>query len=262
MELVAHNLPSGPAAFLMKSRGRSAFTLLEVVLAIVIAVGMLLVVLFFYQQAADLRGQLLVEAERLSVARLLMDRITGELRTTRRHSFFQGAFIGESDFIQFIKTDFPSHAPWNGGSLGRAVAVETDLKLVSYRFASAQGTNAAGLARSEETLLEATQPRGVPESSGEQSALVASQILTDTIQLVRFRYWDGKSWINSWSGSELPRGVEVTLGLEPLPSDKDLSEYPAELFRRVICLPESALENQPMVRSASRSVPTVAEARR
>src|SRR5437667_10280498 len=35
--------------------GRAAFTLIEVVLAIVIAVGLLLVVLFFYQQAADLR---------------------------------------------------------------------------------------------------------------------------------------------------------------------------------------------------------------
>src|SRR5205085_11151267 len=95
-----------------KLRSSAAFTLIEVVLAIVIAVGMLVVVLFFYQQAADLRTQLLQETEHLSVARLLMDRITGELRTTRRHVFFQGAFIGESDFLQFIKTDIPSRAAW------------------------------------------------------------------------------------------------------------------------------------------------------
>src|SRR2546421_5016576 len=91
-------------------RSAAAFTLLEVILAVIIAVGMLLVVLYFYQQAADLRTQLLDQTDRLSVARLLMDRITSELRTTRRHSYFQGAFIGESDFIQFIKAGIPSRA--------------------------------------------------------------------------------------------------------------------------------------------------------
>ena len=81
--------------------GRSGgFTLIEVVLATVIAVGMLLIVLFFYQQAANLRSEVLQETERLSVIRLVMDRMTSELRSTRRHPAFAGAFVGESDFIR------------------------------------------------------------------------------------------------------------------------------------------------------------------
>ena len=58
-------------------RARHAFTLIEVVLAISIAIGIMLVLLFFYNQAATLRVQLVQQAERLSTIRLLMDRIKG-----------------------------------------------------------------------------------------------------------------------------------------------------------------------------------------
>ena len=52
------------------------FTLIEVVLAIVIAVGLLTGVLVFYRQAAILREEILRKADALSAVRLVMDRIS------------------------------------------------------------------------------------------------------------------------------------------------------------------------------------------
>jgi hypothetical protein len=234
--------------------------LLEVVLAISIAVGMLLVVLFFYQQAADLRTQLLQETEQLATTRLLMDRLTSELRTTRRHSYFQGAFIGESDFIQFIKTEVPSRAAWKAGANGRAAIVESDLKLVRYQLNSSEGTNITGLARSEEPLLEM---RAVPTTqlpiTTDTSSNAPASLLTDQIHFLRFRYWDGAKWQASWSSSDLPQGVEVSLGSEALPLGTDSTEYPGELFRRIIYLPASSSEEGWFGRTDTRNNISLAE---
>src|SRR5205814_320699 len=190
-----------------------------------------------------------------------MDRITGELRTARRHSYFQGAFIGEADFIQFIKTDIPSRAAWKGGASGRATLVETDLKLVSYRLGTSQGTNVLGLGRTEEVLVDAIQPVGSQEAAGNEKAS-SPKLLTDMIRFASFRYWDGRSWQSSWAGSELPQGIEVSLGFEPLPSGTEALEYPYEVFRRVICLPGSSLKTERRIQSAALSNAGLAEVER
>jgi len=228
-----------------RQRHSAGFTLIEVVLATVIAVGMLLIVLFCYQQAANLRDQVLQETERLSVLRLLMDRITSELRSTRRHAAFAGAFVGESDSIQFIKTDLPSRAAWAGGTLGRVVSGESDLKLVGYRPGSADGTNTTGLARWEQPLLKSRQPTGAQDSLNvEIKTNRPSALLSEEIHFIHFRYWDGKSWQESWHSEELPEAVEVSLGTESLPTGTVLAEYPGELFRRVIYVPASGEDSQ------------------
>ena len=249
-----------------KVRRARGFTLLEVLLAVVIAIGLLGVALYFYQQAAEFRAQIITETEKVSAARLLMDRITTELRTARRHAFYEQAFIGESDFLQFIKTDVPSRAAWSGGALGRAAAAETDLKLVRYGLSISQvSTNqsVAGLKRTEEPLVDTK----IVESSasvvpaGETNASPA--LLTDAFRYLRFRYWDGTEWIASWSKPGIPRGVEITIGSEPVPSAESgsasatrpgitsasaaSSQYPYEVFRRVVYLPGSSTENAALV---------------
>ena len=272
-----------PKPQIRRNCGRcSGFTLIEVVLATVIAVGMMLVVLVFYQQAAELRAQVLQQAEQLCAVRLLMDKLTGELRTTRSHPAFAGAFVGSADSIQFIKTDVPSRASWKSGAYGRAVSIETDLKLVGYRLSSAGATstvetaltkatpsstnagrsdfsgvgatapqslvetNIAGVTRSEETLIATRQAAQTSTSSGSQpKGRNASVLLSDTIRFLRFRYWDGSNWQDTWSAAELPGGIEVSLGVEPLPSGIDPLEYPYEVFRRVVALPGGDLDKQP-----------------
>jgi hypothetical protein len=54
---------------------------------------------------------------------------------------------------------------------------------------------------------------------------------------VQFRYWNGTGWQESWSGKDLPVGVEVSLGEEPPPVGLGQEPYPNEVFRRVIHLP-------------------------
>src|SRR5688572_29016155 len=144
-----------PRTVFQQPGARAAFTLVEVLLAVGIVAGLLVVVLFFYQQAAQLRTELLLDAERSSSARLLMERLTAELRTARKHTFYEVPLVGDSTYMQFIAVDLPSQSAWTGDRLGRVSHPESDLKLVSYGAeVSLEDTNIVGLARSEEPLIE------------------------------------------------------------------------------------------------------------
>jgi hypothetical protein len=335
-----------------QARYSSAFTLIEVVLAVAIAAGMLLVVLTFYQQVAALRGRLIEKTAGVSAIRLLMERLTSELGAVRRSDAFQLGLSGGSDNLQLLKLEFPRPGAWT------SPATAAPFRLVSY---SLQG--GAGLVRSESPLwastitvatnesapatslfpavtndltlaatsallvtssrggMSATPARGTGGASGSKSGNGASTArktrgtagastpkapspaasagassspttrassnafpalddtsepiaITDTIgaldttnrtnvvvasaargglaigqaQFVRFRYWDGSTWLDDWSTPDLPIGVEVSLGLEPLPAEMTADEYPFELYRRVIYLP-----NHGPMRSAAAS---------
>ena len=235
-------------------------------MAVVISIGLLGVALYFYQQAAEFRGQIITETERVSAARLILDRITTELRTARRHAFYEQAFVGEPDFLQFIKTDVPSKAAWSGGDNGRLSSAETDLKLVRYGLSMTPGTNEsiAGLSRSEEALVEYKQVVETSASVSFPSTNATDGLLADNFRYLRFRYWDGTEWVASWSKAALPRGVEITLGSEPLPAEtanpvapapiasalRDVpasEDYPYEVFQRIVYLPGSSTEGLPLV---------------
>jgi type II secretory pathway pseudopilin PulG len=235
------------ATHTVRKRIRAAFTLVEVLLAVGIIAGLLMVVLYFYQQAAELRADLLLDAERSSSARLLMDRLTTELRAARSHTFYEVPLVGDVTYLQFITTDLPSQTAWTGERLGRITKPESDLKLVSYGAeVSLEETNVVGLARSEEALLELrTAAASEATLPMDASTNKTNRILiTEAFKYVRFRYYDGYKWLESWSDTFLPKGVEVTLGSEPMPADVEAAEYPYEVFRRVIALPASDADEQ------------------
>ena len=225
--------------------GTRAFTLLEVVLAIVLAIGILLVLLFFYQQAANLRAELIAHAEKLGTVRLVMDRITAELRTARGHAFYQGAFLGDAQFLQFIKTDDVPRSAWRAGE--RVSRAQTDLKLVRYSAAADfEGTNAslASLHRTEEPLVENRAPRAQAEPMLlDEATPRRDEPLSEAIRFVRFRYFDGKTWLESWDGVGIPAGVEISLGLEPPDPEQGTDGLPDEVFRRVVYLPGSSAKH-------------------
>ena len=228
-------------------RVRAAFTLVEVLLAVGIIAGLLMVVLYFYQQAAELRTELLLDAERSSAARLLMGRLTTELRAARTHTFYEIPLVGDATYLQFITTDLPSPTAWTGERLGRITRPESDLKLVSYGAeVSVEDTNTVGLARSEEALVELrtvlASEATLPVDTGTNKT--NRILITDAFKYVRFRYYDGYKWLESWNDTFLPKGVEVTLGSEPMPADVELEKYPYEVFRRVIALPASDADEQ------------------
>ncbi len=209
--------------------------------------GLLLVVLFFYHQTTRLRTQLLQETERLSAIRLLLDRLTTDLRCARTDFSLGMGLTGDATSLDFVSTGVPSLIAWQGASPGRAVRAETDLRRISYRATTGLvDTNVVitGFTREEQPLVEQRQTEDIlaDDLGGfflEDEPLPAEEPLTDTIHFVRFRYWDGSAWQDSWDSTDLPTGVEVNFGGEPLPEDLTADEYPYELFRRVIYLPGS-----------------------
>jgi hypothetical protein len=69
------------------------------------------------------------------------------------------------------------------------------------------------------------------------------QPLTAQIKFLQFRYWAGTNWIDSWSGLDLPAGVEISLGREPAaiesaaPAAGAIAEEEGpEVFRRIVYL--------------------------
>jgi type II secretory pathway pseudopilin PulG len=218
-----------------------AFTLIEVVLAIAIALGILVVVLYFYEQSTNLRTEVIQETERVSAARLVMDRLTGELRSSQSGSGVGGGFVGDSNTLQFVKTDVPSFTSWTGGALGRSSFPMTDLKLIKYRIDVTDGTNAGGLVRTEEPLVTRQQALTAAEDQPDQvgtnvlSSVNAPPVLEE-IKYVQFRYWSGTNWLDSWIASGAPEAVEVSLGAEVVTNATEFVESPPEIFRRVIYL--------------------------
>lgn len=212
--------------------GRTAFTLVEVILAIGIATGILVVALSFYQQAAGLRGQILEASDRISAIRLLMDRLTTELRSARAHDW--EGFTGDAASLRFVRTEALPPAAWT-----RAQPC-TDLKLITYGVTTGlEGTNTiiTGITRADRPVLEPRQNRAATTLDAAASTNNVVEPLTDAIRFLRFRFWDGTAWLDSWTDVVPPLAVEVSFGIEPQPDDALPEEYPFEVFRRVVLLP-------------------------
>ncbi len=228
----AARIPSGRAA-------RRAFTLVEVLLAIGIAAAILMVLVYFYQQAAELRTQLLQETDRLATERLLMNRLETELRGVPGRCFYKPPLKGEASSLQFVKAGFPSRNAWRSGALGRATAPETDLRLVKYSLAG-DGTNVSGIVRSEEPMVTrqiVTRSQGTVDAPAETNR--PAPPLTADLRHLAFRYWDGTFWQDSWNLDQMPLGVEVTLAADPITADSATEDLDGLVFRRIIYLPAS-----------------------
>lgn len=240
-----------------RSRQRlHGFTLIEVILAIIIATGILIVALYFYNQSARLRTDLIQQSEKLSAVRLLMERITADIRTARADA--PAAFIGDSSWMHFAHADVPSVA-FRAPTSGRIQGAESDLRWISYSTQSSrEGTNSVvrGITRIEEPLLDG---RRLEALSATNSAVLGTDTvstnrppepLTEDIHFLRFSYWDGQAWADVWKNVELPEGVEVSLGLDALPEGTDPIDYPFELFRRTIHLPAGGLARRAVAQAS------------
>jgi type II secretory pathway pseudopilin PulG len=225
----------------------SAFTLVEVVLAIAISIGLMLVALFFYSQCANLRTQLLDESDKIGTVRLLLQKITTELRSAQSQDQF--GFTGASNSIEFVKSGVLPLSSWNLGS-NAPVQYPSGLSQVHYELISGlDGTNlvSLGIARRESPLnvllstnfpmqsLEADNATNLI-SGNETNGLIRTNVaglLTDKIHTMQFRYWDGTTWTNTWDDIDPPAGVEIILAMDLL----DPADTNAEIYRRVVVIP-------------------------
>ena len=110
----------------------------------------------------------------------------------------------------------------------------SDLKIVRYHLVFGdESTNATGIARAEEGLLEL--PPVVDEETLEAAAPAppVEGLLTERLRYFELRYWSGTNWVESWNEAGLPGGVEITLAANAPVLESD------EVFRRVVYLPGS-----------------------
>ena len=275
---------------------RGGFTLLEVVLALSIAIALLVVVLYYYQQAARLRDSTLEATAGLAAVRLCMDRLGTELRTA---STQPGSFRGGPQELEFLLCDLPE--PSTDAPSEAAGETFTPLPLRRIRYALPTGedpTATSSLMRTETALttsastaaasddpsalapwttpaeptgptvplapseeepadptvppdtpalgeeVEAASPADSPTEEGTRltTAFPGSGTLALAVPEVRFlrlRYHDGATWLDAWAASTLPRGIEITLALEPAAPDAGPDALPGEVFRRTIALTTS-----------------------
>lgn len=230
------------------------FTLVEIVLAIGLATVLLLLALTFYHQSADMRGQILQAAGRVSTLRLVLDRMANDLRAAQTQAAPGREFTGDTWSMQFVKIAYLPADP--AAPLG--TGEPTDLAQVS--FATVYGTNGTdvvvrGLDRTETPLgVSGAAAAPAPAPAALAPALAAdtnaaslallpaptnqvTEPFAEAVRFVRFRYWDGASWQPGWTNANPPLGVELVLAAEAVPADAPPDSWPAEPLRRVVYLP-------------------------
>jgi type II secretory pathway pseudopilin PulG len=264
-----------PATRLAKRlRFAAAFTILEVMLAIVIATGLLATAMYYYQQAARFRNNLLEETERIGSARLILDRLSTELRCALYHPVRGTGVRGGSDWIEFLKSSLPSQASWRQPTGSEPPHYpETGYRLIRYELLKKTLLNGSLDNEANQQMVEQMTSQTV-RRSGDTNDVLASLMqgdainrverrlltakvstndivvvridpvrITDLLKYLKFRYLNGSAWVDAWPGPQLPRGVEVSLGIEPMSVTNLLEEYTNHVFRRIIRIPASASAN-------------------
>ena len=277
-----------PTSHRLAKRGHfpGAFTLLEVLLAVVISTGLLSTAMYFYHQSTRFRSDLIQETERIASARLILNRISSELRGTLHHPARNVGLKGGSNWVEFLKTEVPSGASWREPSevASSAVYPETGYRLIRYELAMKNviDTGLDNTANREmiETLNldesitgenggdDPTMKQGDAIDRTERRLLTAKAStnslttihikpvrITDQLKYMQFRYLDSGNWVENWGGPNPPAGVEISLGIEPLSVTNLLEGYTNHVFRRIIRIPTSTASTAPPEESNSDDVP-------
>ncbi len=244
-----------PVCFRQSRRG---FTLLEVLLAILIACGMLVLVLYFYEQTSNTRALIIAELETVSAARLLLDHISADLRCARPHTGLKIGFSGDTNSMEFLRTTFPDAPHWAPEAQTALAPAESDLHRIRYAFYQPGNTNLGMLlGRAEEpfygTALQTNIEQLVASTVATNAPTPEFLPLTDRFHFVTFRYWGGTNWVDFWNAERLPTGVEITLAAGSPPEGTPTENYPFEIYKRIVFLPAGRAESpdRPILQSES-----------
>jgi len=217
---------------------RRGFSLLEVVLAVTLTVGLLTAMFGFYRHAARVKDLVTTEVERVGAVRAVMGLMTRELRSAFVVRYLGQGIEGTDTSVRVASVTLPSGAVWveQGAAEASPVPPERDVQIVGYRVRVVEDEDGelivVGLDRTCQRLLTARE--------AEEGQEIEVTLVTPHIRFLRLRYWDGSTWIESWSDNALPRAVEIVLGYKPLPEDVEPVDYPYPTHRRVVSIPGAA----------------------
>jgi type II secretory pathway pseudopilin PulG len=234
MFVVTNNYTPRVAASSIQPRRRraaAAFTLIEMVIALALIVGLMGAVLLFYRHTTSVRDSVLDKAQSLAARRLVMDRLTDELRAAAGVSNI--GVVGSADQIRFVTCVLPDVTAGASDVFGAPPPPpQTDLSLVGYRLRQSvddQGQPTIdGLERTWQPVLDLAAADAPPASV---------TLLAPSIQFLSLRYFDGSAWQTQWSRADLPLAIELTIGESPLGEGQTPESYPYPSFRRIVQLP-------------------------
>ena len=253
-----------------RQRRRTAFTLLEVLLAVVIATGLLSTAMYFYQKSSRFRSDLILETERIASARLILNRMSSELRSTLHHPVRNIGFKGGSNWVEFLKTEIPSEASWAMSTENSSSSAypEAGYRLIRYELAMKNviDTGLDNTANREmiENLNLDNNSDGAPggdfpslkqgdaidrterrllTAKASTNSLATVRIepvrITDQLKYMQLRYLNNGNWAENWGGPNPPAGIEISLGIDPLSVTNLLEEYTNHVYRRIVRIPTS-----------------------
>jgi prepilin-type N-terminal cleavage/methylation domain-containing protein len=214
---------------------KPGFTLLEVVLAVTLALMLMAAMLTFYKQAADVRAAALDDVRLMSAERAVMDLATQELRSAFVYRFLGFGLEGSASEMRLVTVTFPSGGMWIAQKMTDVDKLprEAGMQIVGYRLRYSEDEEGRPVVDG----LERTCQRTPTARISEQGKEIEAALLAPDIKFLRLRYWDGSAWVEAWGGGGLPQAVEIVLGREPLPTNVEPSQYPYPTFRRVVALP-------------------------
>ena len=253
-----------------RQRRRTAFTLLEVLLAVVIATGLLSTAMYFYQKSSRFRSDLILETERIASARLILNRMSTELRSTLHHPVRNIGFKGGSNWVEFLKTEIPSEASWamSTENISSSAYPEAGYRLIRYELAMKNvidtGLDNAANREMIENLNLDNNFDGAPggdfpslkqgdaidrterrllTAKASTNSLATVRIepvrITDQLKYMQLRYLNNGNWAENWGGPNPPAGIEISLGIDPLSVTNLLEEYTNHVYRRIVRIPTS-----------------------
>jgi hypothetical protein len=222
-----------------RDAGRRGLTLVEALLAITLAAGLMLAVLIFYDHVVGTRDEFTGQMTQVAITaarRAAMARMTDELRAAITYPFLQVGLSGQVGQMEFITTGVPGKVAWAVESISREpVEPEQDLRLVGYRIRYVENEDGDLVAEG----LERTVQKVIAVRVAEEGEEIIGAVIAPEFKFLALRYWDNEAgeWLESWEGGDLPMAVEIVLGIEPLPEDMEPADYPYETFRRVVHVP-------------------------
>ena len=253
-----------------RQRRRTAFTLLEVLFAVVIAAGLLATAMYFYHKSTRFRSDLILEMERIASARLILNRMSTELRSTLHHPVLNIGFKGGSNWVEFLKTEIPSEASWaiSPENISSSAYPEAGYRLIRYELAMknvidtgldntanremienlnldnnsdvAPGGDFPSLKQGD--AIDRTERRLLTAKASTNS-LATVRIepvrITDQLKYMQLRYLNNGNWAENWGGPNPPAGIEISLGIDPLSVTNLLEEYTNHVYRRIVRIPTS-----------------------
>jgi len=253
-----------------QQRRRTAFTLLEVLFAVVIAAGLLATAMYFYHKSTRFRSDLILEMERIASARLILNRMSTELRSTLHHPVLNIGFKGGSNWVEFLKTEIPSEASWamSTENISSSAYPEAGYRLIRYELAMKNvidtGLDNAANREMIENLNLDNNSDGAPggdfpslkqgdaidrterrllTAKASTNSLATVRIepvrITDQLKYMQLRYLNNGNWAENWGGPNPPAGIEISLGIDPLSVTNLLEEYTNHVYRRIVRIPTS-----------------------